>query len=330
MVDDQFFLIISDLFFIFVLVLHSCSADKIFPWPALDFFAKGSGVGNEPLRGYILTYFLGTACCLIGQLDVIAPIIANFFMISYGVTNYACYSAHESKSPSWRPTFKYYNPWLSLFGGFLCIVCMFLMDWANSLVSCGVSLILFLYLHHIQPDTNWGPASEARKYISALRGLEDLESNAKEHVKTFRPQLLFMSGDPQSRLSLLGFAVSLRAARGAMVMGNVIITKDEKADQQDNGNKEGEVDADEDTNNDTAVATQLVQVEMTFEEKQRKLRETTIRNLAESERVRDEMYKFIYNNEKAPELKKSGIMCETVVASDLLSGFTQILQCKWV
>jgi ribosomal protein L19E len=141
---------------------------------------------------------------------------------------------------------------------------------------------------------------------------------------------LFMSGDPQSRLSLLGFAVSLRAARGAMVMGNVIITKDEKADQQDNGNKEGEVDADEDTNNDTAVATQLVQVEMTFEEKQRKLRETTIRNLAESERVRDEMYKFIYNNEKAPELKKSGIMCETVVASDLLSGFTQILQCKWV
>ena len=90
------------------------------------------------------------------------------------------------------------------------------------------------------------------------------------------------------------------------------------------------MDADEDTNNDTAVATQLVQVEMTFEEKQRKLRETTIRNLAESERVRDEMYKFIYNNEKAPELKKSGIMCETVVAPDLLSGFTQILQCKWV
>jgi hypothetical protein len=38
------------------------------------------------------------------------------------------------------------------------------------------------------------------------------------------------------------------------------------------------------------------------------------------------MYKFIYSSEKAPELKKSGIMCETVVASNLLSGFTQILQ----
>ena len=90
-------------------ILQSLAGDKIFPWPVLEFFSKGEGPGNEPLRGYILTYFLGTACCLVGQLDVIAPIIANFFMISYGVTNYACYAAHESKSPSWRPTFKYYN-----------------------------------------------------------------------------------------------------------------------------------------------------------------------------------------------------------------------------
>ena len=204
-------------------ILQSLAGDKIFPWRILEFFAKGSGDGNEPLRGYILTYFIGTGCALIGQLDVIAPIIANFFMISYGVTNYACYAAHESKSPSWRPTFIYYNPWLSLFGAFLCVACMFMMDWANSLVSCALSILLFLYLNHIKPETNWGVAGEARKYHSALQALEVLETNASNHVKTFRPQVLVMSGNPLDRPSLLGFAVALRAARGAMVMGNVVV-----------------------------------------------------------------------------------------------------------
>ena len=63
-------------------ILQSVAADKIFPWKILNFFAKGSGSGNEPLRGYVLSFFVGLGCCLVGQLDVIAPIISNFFMIS--------------------------------------------------------------------------------------------------------------------------------------------------------------------------------------------------------------------------------------------------------
>ena len=295
-------------------ILQSLAGDKIFPWPILEFFAKGSGPGNEPLRGYVLTYFVGTACCLVGALDVIAPIIANFFMISYGVTNYACYAAHESKSPSWRPTFKYYNPYLSLFGAFLCAFAMFLMDWANSLVSCGVSMMLFLYLHHIKPETNWGPAGEARKYTSALRGLESLETNAQDHVKTFRPQLLFMCGNPQDRPSLLGFAVALRAARGAMVMGNVIVPDIDIHEQAAAA----------------SVGSEDVEASMVAEkdpiEEQLKQRKQMIQYLAKSAEARKEMYKFIYNNEKAPELKKSGIMCEVVCAPNLLNGFVQILQ----
>ena len=31
-------------------ILQSVASDKIFPWPLLNFFAKGSGPGNEPLR----------------------------------------------------------------------------------------------------------------------------------------------------------------------------------------------------------------------------------------------------------------------------------------
>ena len=190
---------------------------------------------------------------------------------------------------------------------------MFLMDWANSLLSCGVSIMLFLYLTHIKPETNWGPAGEARKYTSALRGLESLETNAQDHVKTFRPQLLFMSGNPQDRPSLLGFAVALRAARGAMVMGNVIVTEPEPV-----------VAAAATDGTDGTDSTSVLVLDPI--EEQIKKRKKLITQLTTSANVRDEMYKFIYNNEKVPELKTSGLMCEVVCAPDLLTGFVQILQ----
>ena len=65
---------------------------------------------------------LTLAAHLAGELDLIAPLISNFFMISYAMTNYACFAASMSKAPGWRPSFKYYNKWLSLFGSLLCIV----------------------------------------------------------------------------------------------------------------------------------------------------------------------------------------------------------------
>ena len=114
---------------------NKCCCRQNFSVEDAEFFAKGSGSGNEPLRGYVLSFVVGLGCCLVGQLDVIAPIISNFFMISYAATNYACFAASMSESPGWRKRFKYYNKWLSLFGAILCVVTMFLMDWANSLVS---------------------------------------------------------------------------------------------------------------------------------------------------------------------------------------------------
>ena len=196
---------------------------------------------------------------------------------------------------------------------------MFLMDWANSLLSCGVSIMLFLYLTHIKPETNWGPAGEARKYTSALRGLESLETNAQDHVKTFRPQLLFMSGNPQDRPSLLGFAVALRAARGAMVMGNVIVTEPEPVVAAAANGTDGTDGTDDGTDSTSVLVLDPI-------EEQIKKRKKLITQLTTSANVRDEMYKFIYNNEKVPELKTSGLMCEVVCAPDLLTGFVQILQ----
>ena len=139
-------------------ILQAVAKDEIFDFQAINFFAQGVGKEGEPRRGYFLTWVIAMGCVLIGELDLIAPLISNFFMISYAMTNYACFAASMSKAPGWRPSFKYYNKWLSLFGSLLCLAVMFAFDWANSLVSVVVGVGIFQYLEWRGVERDWGAA----------------------------------------------------------------------------------------------------------------------------------------------------------------------------
>ncbi|RMC01270.1 hypothetical protein DUI87_22219 [Hirundo rustica rustica] len=82
------------------------SAPKIFQalckdniYPGFQMFAKGYGKNNEPLRGYILTFLIALGFILIAELNVIAPIISNFFLASYALINFSVFHASLAKSP---------------------------------------------------------------------------------------------------------------------------------------------------------------------------------------------------------------------------------------
>jgi len=70
--------------------------------------------------------------------------------------NFSVFHATITKSPGWRPAFKYYNAWVSLFGSILCIVVMFLMSWVTALATVVVAVFLYLYVSYNGPDVNWG------------------------------------------------------------------------------------------------------------------------------------------------------------------------------
>ena len=67
-----------------------------------------------------------------GELNVVAPLISMFFMMTYGLINFACFALEYTKSPGWRPKFQSYSMWGCLLGTVLCIIAMFLTDvmWA--------------------------------------------------------------------------------------------------------------------------------------------------------------------------------------------------------
>ncbi|KAM9338077.1 solute carrier family 12 member 2 [Symphorus nematophorus] len=203
------------------------SAPKVFQalckdniYPGLGMFAKGYGKNNEPLRGYILTFGIALAFILIAELNVIAPIISNFFLASYALINFAVFHASLANSPGWRPSFKYYNMWVSLAGAVLCCVVMFVINWWAALLTNVIVLGLFIYVSYKKPDVNWGSSTQALTYHQALTHTLHL-SGVEDHIKNFRPQCLVMTGYPNSRPALLDLVHTFTKNVGLMICGHV-------------------------------------------------------------------------------------------------------------
>nr|AXN72343.1 Na-K-Cl cotransporter 1 alpha [Trachinotus ovatus] len=203
------------------------SAPKVFQalckdniYPGLSMFAKGYGKNNEPLRGYILTFGIALAFILIAELNVIAPIISNFFLASYALINFSVFHASLANSPGWRPSFKYYNMWVSLAGAILCCVVMFVINWWAALLTNVIVLGLYIYVSYKKPDVNWGSSTQALTYHQALTHTLHL-SGVEDHIKNFRPQCLVMTGYPNSRPALLDLVHSFTKNVGLMICGHI-------------------------------------------------------------------------------------------------------------
>ncbi|XP_053898844.1 solute carrier family 12 member 1 isoform X3 [Malaclemys terrapin pileata] len=165
------------------------SAPKVFQalckdniYKALHFFAKGHGKNNEPLRGYILTFIIAMAFILIG----------------------------------WRPAFKYYNMWVSLFGAMLCCGVMFVINWWAALITYAIELFLYIYVTYKKPEVNWGSSAQALYYVNALDSALELTA-VEDHVKNFRPQCIVLTGGPMTRPALLDITHSFTKNNGLCI-----------------------------------------------------------------------------------------------------------------
>ncbi|KAF5300126.1 hypothetical protein FQR65_LT09216 [Abscondita terminalis] len=199
-------------------VFQALCKDKLYPY--IEWFAKGYGKNNEPVRGYVLTFFIAIAFILIGELNVIAPLISNFFLAAYTLINFSTFHASLAKPVGWRPTFKYYNMWLSLLGAVLCVVVMFLISWWTALITFSALLALYLIVSYRKPEVNWGSTTQAQTYKSALQAVHQLNT-VEEHVKNYRPQILVLSGMPSARPALIGFASLFTKNLSMLVCGHI-------------------------------------------------------------------------------------------------------------
>ncbi|GAB0086660.1 bumetanide-sensitive sodium-(potassium)-chloride cotransporter [Sergentomyia squamirostris] len=203
-------------------LIQALGLDRIYP--GLIFFSKGYGRHGEPYRGYVLTFFVSASFLLIAELNLIAPLISTFYLASYALINFCTFHAALIKPLGWRPTFKYYNLWISLLGFLFCVAIMFLIDWVSSLITFGIIFALYLLVVYRKPDVNWGSSTQAQTYKTALSSALRLQSIG-DHVKNYHPQILVLSGKPQHRPPLIDLANLITKNNSLMIVGEVIPQK---------------------------------------------------------------------------------------------------------
>ncbi|XP_049872185.1 bumetanide-sensitive sodium-(potassium)-chloride cotransporter [Pectinophora gossypiella] len=203
-------------------LIQALGVDRIYP--GLIFFSKPYGRHGEPYRGYVLTFFVSLMFLLIADLNTIAPLISNFYLASYALINFCTFHAALVRPLGWRPTFRYYNVWLSLAGFLMCVAIMLLISWVMSLVTFAIFFTLYLIVHYRKPDVNWGSSTQAQMYKTALSSAHNL-ARTGEHVKNYWPQLLVLTGRPQARPALVDLGNLITKAGSLMMVGDISPTK---------------------------------------------------------------------------------------------------------
>ncbi len=184
-------------------ILQSMARDRIFPF--LLPFAKGTGPSENPRRGVLLSCGIAFATVALGNLNLIAPVVSMFFLISYGLLNYATFYEARAASPSFRPRFRWFDARLSLLGGLACLGAMLAIDAAAGVVATALLFSIYQYLRRTAGPARW---ADSRRAYHLQRLREHLLAAAREpeHPRDWRPFLLAFSDDPARRERLLRFA----------------------------------------------------------------------------------------------------------------------------
>jgi len=200
-------------------ILQSLASDKIFK--PLNPFALGAGPDNNPRRGVLLTAAIAYGAIGFGQINLIAPVVSMFFLISYGLLNYATFFEARTKSPSFRPRFRWFDQRLSLLGGLACLGAMLAIDPAAGVVATAMLFSLHQYLKRLELPLRWADSQKSH-HLQQVREHLIEASREVEHPRNWRPQVLALSVNPMRRERLVHFAHWLEGGGGIVTLVRLV------------------------------------------------------------------------------------------------------------
>jgi solute carrier family 12 (potassium/chloride transporters), member 9 len=199
-------------------LLQAIARDSVFP--GLSLFGQGTQKSDEPIYAIFITYAAAQITMLF-DINRIASFITMTYLMTFFVTNLACFLLKLSSAPNFRPSFHYFNWWTAAAGAAASVAAMFFVDGLYATGSIGILVIIFLLIHYTTPPKAWGDVSQSLIYHQVRKYLLRLRQH--EHVKFWRPQILLFVNDPRRGYKLIQFCNSLK--KGALfILGHVIVT----------------------------------------------------------------------------------------------------------
>ena len=192
-------------------ILQSLAADRIFS--VLTPFAKVSEPSGNPRRGVMLSAGIAFVTIALGQLNLVASVVSMFFLISYGLLNYATYFEARTQSPSFRPRFKWFSPPLSLLGFVICLGAMLAIDPKSGAAAIALLFAVYQYLKRTAGPARWADSTRSH-HLHQVRQHLLAAAEAPEHARDWRPQLLVFTRDSERCAPLLACAAWIEGGSG--------------------------------------------------------------------------------------------------------------------
>ena len=192
-------------------ILQSLAADRIFS--VLTPFATVSQPSANPRRGVVLSAGIAFATIALGQLNLVASVVSMFFLISYGLLNYATYFEARTQSPSFRPRFKWFSPPLSLLGFIICLGAMLAIDPKSGAAAIALLFAVYQYLKRTAGPARWADSARSH-HLQQVRQHLLAAGEDPEHARDWRPQLLVFTHDSERRTALLTFSSWIEGGSG--------------------------------------------------------------------------------------------------------------------
>jgi amino acid transporter len=195
----------------------------------LNFLGKGTRSGDEPRRALIVTFLATLAVLWVATMEdagqafnQVASIVTMFFLCTYLIVNVAAFVEAFGSNPSFRPRFTFFHWSTALLGASGCLLVMVLIHPVHAAIAIVLISGLYAYMNRRSYATTFGDARRGFIYANISKHLLRLR-DMQAHPKNWRPTILVLSGNPQTRLRLILYGVWMEAGRGIVTVAQLII-----------------------------------------------------------------------------------------------------------
>lgn len=207
-------------------MLSAIADDKIIP--GLSFFTTTKkNKSKGPTNAILITWFIAQVF-LFADINQIATFITMAFLMTFIVTNLACFLLRVGSAPNFRPSFKYFSSRTAFTGGVSSIIAMYIVDGISATSVIVFLIILIMLIHYLAPPSKFGDISQLLIYHQVRKYL--LRLKLQMSVKYWRPQILLLCDDPRSSWNLIGFCNHLKKG-GLYILGHVVLMNDDTANR---------------------------------------------------------------------------------------------------
>ena len=200
--------------------LQALARDHVVP----RFLGAGAGEADTPRVATAITFSIALAAILMGDLNALAPVLTMFFLTSYGTLNLIAGIEGMIGNPSWRPTFR--APWqLSFLGAAFCFATMLMINSGATFIAAFVIATIFYLMARRNLNARWDDIRRSILLTMARYSIYRLADSVTD-ARTWRPNILVLSGAPTHRFYLIELADALTHGKSFLTVVSILSDMD--------------------------------------------------------------------------------------------------------